>query len=78
MLRDVNDQWLLFPVILMLVMLVCMFVCVCFPCFVFAGMELFISCIYLDAVILLGRSFPSSIFCKAVFVDRYFLNLDLS
>ena len=57
MLRDVNDQWLLFPVILMLVMLVCMFVCVCFPCFVFAGMELLISCIVLDVVILIGLDF---------------------
>jgi hypothetical protein len=50
MLRDTNDQWLLIPIFLMLVVWVCVF----FPYFIFAGMELFISCNFLGVVNLLG------------------------
>jgi hypothetical protein len=61
MLRCINDQRFLFPVILMLVTLLCacvqecVCVCACFPCF--DGIELLISCIFLDVVILLGLEF---------------------
>jgi uncharacterized membrane protein len=57
MLRDINDHWLLLPVILMSVV-VCVCVCVCtLTSFVFAGMELLISCVFLDIVILCGLEF---------------------
>jgi hypothetical protein len=65
MLRDIKEQWLLFPDIMMLVLLMCMceyecvcvcvFVCVCVcGLLVFAGVDLLISCVLLDIVILLG------------------------
>lgn len=52
-LRDINDQWstLLIHVILMLMVLVCVF-----P-LVFAGVELLISSVFLDVVILLCLDF---------------------
>ena len=37
-----------------------------------------IFCVFMDVVILLGLEFSSSIFCRAGFVDRYCLDLDLS
>jgi hypothetical protein len=55
MLRDVNDQWLLIPVILLFVC-VYVFVCVC-ASHIFAGMELLISCVFLDVIIFLGLQF---------------------
>ena len=58
---------------------VCVCVCVCtLTSFVFAGMELLISCVFLDVVILLALSLLSSIFCRTGFVDGYCLYLDLS
>jgi hypothetical protein len=62
---------------------VCVYVCVCvcvLECafLVFDCIELLISCVFLDAIILLGWNFSSSIFCSSGFVDRYCLNLDLS
>jgi hypothetical protein len=50
MLRHINEQGLLLPVILMLVVLLYVCLCVC-ASFVFASMELLISCVH-------GCSFP--------------------
>ena len=51
-------------------------VCVYFPSFGFAGVRLFISCVFEDVVNLLDLEFFfPSIFCRAGFVDRYCLNL---
>jgi hypothetical protein len=50
MLKDNNDQLLLIPDILMSVVALCggSAVCVCFFPFNFAGVEVFISCVFLD------------------------------
>jgi hypothetical protein len=60
-------------------------VCVCvfmfmFVSLFFAGIGLLISCVFLDVVLLylLCWSFPSSVLCRAGFVDKYCLNLVLS
>jgi hypothetical protein len=48
-------------------------VCVCVYTFlVFAGMELLISCVFLDVVILLGLKFFFNIFYRTGFGDRHF------
>lgn len=46
----------------------------CAP-FGFAGLQLFISCVFMSVVKFLGFSFPSDTFCRARFIDRYCLNL---
>jgi hypothetical protein len=46
--------------------------------YLFAGMELFTSCVFLGVVILFELEFSCSIFYRFEFVDRYYLNLDLS
>jgi hypothetical protein len=53
MLRDINDQRLLIPVILMLVVIVCV---------VFTGVKLFIFCVFLCVVNLLGLEFSFKYF----------------
>jgi len=53
---------------------ICMFV----NAYLFAGMELFTSCVFLGVVILFELEFSCSIFYRFEFVDRYYLNLDLS
>ena len=63
---------------------VCVCVCVCvymyvwFPYFCFACGELCISCVFLSEGNLLGLVFPTCIFCRTGFVDRYCLNFILS
>jgi hypothetical protein len=52
-------------------------VCVC-DSLAFADMKLFISCVFLDIIILLGLEFSLYHFLKTGFVDRYCLNLNLS
>ena len=54
MLRDINDQWLLFTILLMLVVFVCGHVCASLA---FACKELLITYIFLDVLILFGLKF---------------------
>ena len=44
----------------------------CVFSFGFAGVELFISCVFLGVVTILVLDFPSSIFCRAELVERQF------
>ena len=55
-----------------------MCVCVYFPSLGFAGRKLSVACVFVGTVSFLGLGFPSSAFCRAVFIDRYCLNLILS
>ena len=56
-LRDINNQWLLIPITLLLLVVVCVNVCVCFPSCGFPHVRLFISCVFMDIVNFLGLEF---------------------
>ena len=83
-LRDINDQLLIpFLLLIVVVLIVCtcarVCVCVCYVCvflgFGFVGLILLTSCILVSVVNLLCLCFLSSTFSKAVFMDRFCLNL---
>ena len=78
MLRDINDQWLLTPVIFMVMVVVYICMVLFFWC---TGAKLSISCVFLGAVTLLVLEFFCSfcsILCRARLVESYCLNLVLS
>lgn len=62
MLKDINEQSLLLPVILKLVEIVCL----CFSSIGFNGVKLFMSRVFLSLVSFISLEFPYSIFCRAV------------
>ena len=71
-LRDNNNQWLLFPVNLVFVV-GDVNPCAFFP-LGFVALISSVVCVFVDIVKFLGWSFPSSTLCVA----KYWLNLDLS
>lgn len=90
-LRDINYQCMLIPAIsLLVVVTVCLYVCVCvharmcvcmyvsafYFSVCFAGAKLFISCIFLGKVKVLGLNFFCRTFCSAGFVGSVQIWLD--
>jgi hypothetical protein len=82
MLRDINNQWLLIPVVLILLLVLCVFVCVCMcvhSCMCgFDCLEISIFCVSLGVLTSFSWNFPFSIFCRGGFVNWYCLNLIFS
>lgn len=58
--RDINKQWLLILfvslLVVVVVVVVCVYVCL-LPSFVFADVRLFISCVFMAVLNLLGLEF---------------------
>ena len=70
-LRDINDQWLLIPVIFLFLLLL-VIVCLCFSSLGFAsvGISIAYCCFLWVWLTSLGWKFPSSILCRAGFMDN--------
>lgn len=70
--------WRFLVVVVVVCVSVCVLVYMCYPSFNFAGLGLFILCVFVGVISLFHWSFPSSTYSGAGSVDRDCLSLSLS